>query len=83
MDADEILAQLTEGTVLKAPHWTEPVTVLTAKAGGSRIEVRVADLHTKWLWRKLLMTESETHLRTYRGAADAFTSVTRALMAKG
>ena len=40
MGADEILAQLTEGTVLEGPHWTEPVRVLTAKGRGSRFEVQ-------------------------------------------
>jgi len=40
MTADEILARLTDGTVLEGPHWTEPVKVLTAKARGSRIEVQ-------------------------------------------
>jgi hypothetical protein len=40
MAADSILSQLTEGTVLEAPHWTEAVRVLTAKARGARIEVQ-------------------------------------------
>ncbi|MCY2994360.1 MAG: hypothetical protein NTY19_41785 [Planctomycetota bacterium] len=31
MDAAEITAQLTEGTILEGPHWTEPVKMLTAK----------------------------------------------------
>ena len=39
MTADGILSQLTEGTVLEGPHWTEAVRVLTAKARGARIEV--------------------------------------------
>ena len=57
MTADEILAQLTEGSVLEGPHWTEPVKVLTAKARGSRIEVQAVGLHTKRLWNKLLTPE--------------------------
>jgi hypothetical protein len=55
--ADEILAQLTEGTVLEGPHWTEPVKVLTAKGRGSRVEVQAVGLHTKRLWNKLLKAE--------------------------
>ena len=31
MTADGILSQLTEGTVLEGPHWTEAVRVLTAE----------------------------------------------------
>lgn len=31
MGSDEILGQLSEGTVLEEPYWTEPVKVLTAK----------------------------------------------------
>jgi len=38
MDVDEILAQLTEGTILEGPHWTEPVKVLTARVRERRIE---------------------------------------------
>ncbi len=37
---NNILNQLSEGTILEGPHWTEPVKVLTAKARGSRIEVQ-------------------------------------------
>lgn len=44
MITDTILNQLTEGTILAGPHWTEPVTVLTAKARGSRIEVQAVTL---------------------------------------
>ena len=38
MDDAETTAQLTEGTILEGPHWTEPVRVLTAKpvAAGSK-----------------------------------------------
>jgi len=54
MDLDSILSQLSEGTVLEGPHWTEPVKVLTAKARGSRIEVQAVGLNTKRLWNKLL-----------------------------
>ncbi len=54
---DDILAQLTAGTVLEGPHWTEPVRVLTAKARGSRIEVQAVGLNTKRLWNKLLKAE--------------------------
>ena len=46
--------QLTEGTVIEGPHWTEPVKVLTAKSRGSRIEVQAVGTHTKKLWTKLL-----------------------------
>ena len=54
---DNILNQLTEGTILEGPHWTEPVKVLTAKARGSRIEVQAVGLNTKRLWNKLLNAE--------------------------
>ena len=57
MNTDEILSQLTQGTVLEGPHWTEPVKVLTAKARGSRIEVQAVGLHTRRLWNKLLTTD--------------------------
>lgn len=56
MSAD-ILNQLTEGTLLEGPHWTEPVKVLTAKARGSRIEVQAVGTLTKKLWTKLLKPE--------------------------
>jgi Domain of unknown function (DUF3883)/SNF2-related domain len=57
MASDNILHQLTEGTILAGPHWTEPVKVLTAKARGSRIEVQAVGTHTKRLWTKLLKPE--------------------------
>ena len=57
MTASQILEQLTEGTILEGPHWTEPVKVLTAKARGTRIEVQAVGLHTERLWNKLLTTE--------------------------
>ena len=57
MTADEILAQLTEGTVLEGPYWAEPVKVLTAKTRGNRIEVRAVGLHTERLWNKLLTAD--------------------------
>ena len=57
MATDNILNQLTEGTVLEGPHWTEPVKVLTAKARGSRIEVQAVGMHTRRLWTKLLKPE--------------------------
>ena len=53
MDAAEITALLTEGTILDGPHWTEPVRVLTAKTW-SRIEVQAVGTLTKRLWTKLL-----------------------------
>jgi len=53
----DLLSQLSEGTVLEGPHWTEPVKVLTAKARGTRIEVRAVGLHTEKLWTKLLKDE--------------------------
>jgi hypothetical protein len=49
MSTDNILTQLTEGTVLECPHWTEPVKVLMTKARGSRIEVQAVGMHTKRL----------------------------------
>jgi superfamily II DNA or RNA helicase len=57
MTTDTILNQLTEGTILEGPHWTEPVKVLMAKARGSRIEVQAVGTHTKRLWTKLLKPE--------------------------
>jgi SNF2 family DNA or RNA helicase len=57
MNTAEILNNLTEGTVLEGPHWTEPVRVLTAKARGNRIEVQAVGTHTKRLWTKLLKPE--------------------------
>ena len=57
MSADGILSQLTEGTVLEGPHWTEPVRVLTAKGRGTRIEVQAVGVLTKRLWTKLLKIE--------------------------
>jgi superfamily II DNA or RNA helicase len=57
VNPDNILTQLTEGTILEGPHWTEPVKVLTAKARGSRIEVQAVGLNTKRLWNKLLNAE--------------------------
>ena len=57
MTTSDILQQLTEGTTLEGPHWTEPVKVLTAKLRGSRIEVQAVGLHTKRLWTKLLKAE--------------------------
>ena len=57
MTADSILSQLTEGTVLEGPHWTEPVRVLTAKARGARIEVQAVGILSKRLWTKLLKLE--------------------------
>src|SRR5690606_29177019 len=57
MTADTILTKLTEGAVLEGPHWTEPVRVLTAKARGSRIEIKAVGTHSKRLWTKLLKPE--------------------------
>ena len=57
MTADSILSQLTEGTVLEGPHWTEAVRVLTAKARGARIEVQAVGILSKRLWTKLLKLE--------------------------
>ena len=57
MNTNDILSQLTEGTILEGPHWTEPVKVLTAKARGSRVEVQAVGTHTKKLWTKLLKPE--------------------------
>src|SRR6516225_9635338 len=57
MKPEQVLLQLSEGTVLEGPHWTEPVKVLTAKARGSRIEVQAVGTHTKRLWTKLLKPE--------------------------
>ncbi len=57
MTIDTILSQLTEGTILEGPHWTEPVKVLTAKARGGRIEVQAVGTHTQKLWKKLLKPE--------------------------
>jgi hypothetical protein len=57
MTADSILDQLTEGTVLEGPHWTEAVKVLTAKARGARIEVQAVGVLTNRLWTKLLKPE--------------------------
>ena len=57
MTADGILSQLTEGTVLEGPHWTEAVRVLTAKARGARIEVQAVGILSKRLWTKLLKLE--------------------------
>jgi len=54
---DHILSQLTEGTILEGPQWTEPVRVLTAKARGTRIEVQAVGVNTKRLWTKLLKGE--------------------------
>jgi len=54
MTPNDILSQLSEGTILEGPHWTEPVRVLTAKARGSRIEIQAVGLNTKRLWTKLL-----------------------------
>jgi hypothetical protein len=53
----DILAQLTEGTLLEGPHWTEPVKVLTTKLRGNRIEIQAVGLHTKRLWNKLFKAE--------------------------
>jgi hypothetical protein len=57
VDSDKILPQLSEGTILESPHWTEPVRVLMAKARGSKIEVQAVGLNTKRLWNKLLNAE--------------------------
>lgn len=57
MSTDNLLTQLTEGTVLEGSHWTEPVKVLTAKARGSRVEVQAVGMYTKRLWIKLLRSE--------------------------
>jgi hypothetical protein len=54
MQPDEIKAQLTEGTVLDGPYWTEPVKVLTAKARGSRAEIQAVGTHTERPWTELL-----------------------------
>src|SRR5271157_6490748 len=57
MNANDILSQLTEGTILEGPHWTEPVRVLTAKVRGNRVEVQAVGVNTKRLWNKLLNAE--------------------------
>ena len=57
MNANNILNQLTEGTILEGPHWTEPVRVLTAKVRGHRIEIQAVGVNTKRLWTKLLNAE--------------------------
>ena len=57
MTADNILSQLTVGTVLEGPHWTEAVRVLAARARGARIEVQAAGILSNRLWTKLLKPE--------------------------
>ena len=57
MSVNDILSQLSDGTILEGPHWTEPVKVLTIKARGSRIEVQAVGLNTKRLWNKLLKAD--------------------------
>ena len=57
MNAEELAHQLTEGTTLEGPLWTEPVKVLTARARGTRIEVRAVGLRSGRLWEKLLKPE--------------------------
>ena len=57
MSTSDIVSQLTEGTILEGPHWTEPVKVLTAKARGSRVEVQAVGTLTKKLWTKLLKAD--------------------------
>jgi len=54
MNASDISNQLTEGTILEGPHWTEPVRVLTAKVRCHRVEVQAVGVNTKRLWTKLL-----------------------------
>ena len=60
MNAEELVRQLSEGTTLEGPLWTEPVKVLTARARGTRVEVRAVGLHSKQLWEKLLKVEDFT-----------------------
>jgi len=57
MQAEEIVRQLDEGTVLEGPHFGEPVRVLLAKARGERIEVVAEGVNTKQTWKKLLRAE--------------------------
>jgi hypothetical protein len=53
-DPKSVLSQLTEGTILEGPHWTEPVRVLTAEARGNRVEVQPVGVNTTRLSTKLL-----------------------------
>lgn len=57
MSNDELIGEISEGTILEGPHWTEPVKVLTVKARGSRIEIQAVGTLTKRLWTKLLKPE--------------------------
>lgn len=77
MTTDNLLNQLTEGTILEGPHWTETVKVLTAKARGRRIEIQAVGTHTKRLWTKLLKPEEfdDAIKVTSAGASSATSSM--------
>ena len=57
MNAQQLVAQLAQGTVLEGPHWPESVRVLAAKARGNRVEIQAVGLIGKRLWTKLLGAE--------------------------
>ncbi len=57
MQAEEIVRQLDEGTILEGPHFGEPVRVLLAKARGGRVEIVAEGVNTKQTWKKLLKVE--------------------------
>ena len=57
MQAEEIVRQLDEGTILEGPHFGEPVRVLLAKARGGRVEIVAEGVNTKRTWKKLLKVE--------------------------
>ena len=46
MQAEEIVRQLDEGTVIEGPHFGEPVRVLLAKARGGRVEIVAEGVNT-------------------------------------
>jgi len=57
VQAEQIVQQLDEGTVLEGPFFGEPVRVLLAKARGDRVEIVAEGVNTKQTWKKLLKAE--------------------------
>ncbi len=57
MQADRIVQQLSEGTILEGPYFGEPVRVLLAKARGTRVEIVAEGVNSKTTWKKLLKVE--------------------------
>lgn len=73
MQAEQIVQQLDEGTVLEGPFFGEPVRVLLAKAHGDRVEIVAEGINTKQTRKKLLKAEDSESAVTIKSTSGMVT----------